>query len=72
MQKDLDFYFGYRVSVEVRKMPVWYLRANNEIVKTFETKTPDRTIDDEMLADGKMIYTNIEYTRHHWLDEQNG
>ena len=60
MQKDLDFYFGYRVSVEVRKMPVWYLRANNEIVKTFETKTADRTIDDDMLADGKIIYTNVD------------
>jgi hypothetical protein len=38
MQSDLEKYFGYKVSVEVRKMPCWKLVILNDKSKTLKTK----------------------------------
>ncbi len=40
MQRDLKTYFGYEVSVELRKMPCWKLKATPEALKNLRTRTP--------------------------------
>lgn len=67
MQEDLHRCFGYEVSVEFRKMPVWYLKSKPEVTR-LRTKTPGKkyrqfTVNESPNSTGDYIkyrFTNAD------------
>lgn len=60
MRQDLDRYFGYRVEVESRLMPCWYLKASKKVRSALKSREVDGKY--EMLEDGEgnAIFRNAE------------
>ncbi|GAA3604945.1 hypothetical protein GCM10022396_22740 [Flavivirga amylovorans] len=58
MQRDLKNYFGYDVSVEIREMPIWKLKATPNAMGLLKTKTPNQKYREEFPADGSWNYKN--------------
>lgn len=60
MQRELETYFGYRVTVEKRPMPCWYLKASAQTRAKLKSKVPDgkyRMYEDER---GNGYFKNAE------------
>lgn len=61
MQRDLKTFFGYHVTVEIRNMPCYFLRALSTAEQKLRTATPDGTpYRFELLANWKKDET-VEY-----------
>lgn len=51
MQEDLDRYFCYDITLEIRNMPCWFIKAKPNALKKIKTKTPGE----------KFLWPNFEY-----------
>ena len=58
MQRDLQNYFDYEVTVETREMPCWKLTATPQAIDLLGTKTPGERYKGTYPEDGSFIYKN--------------
>jgi hypothetical protein len=73
MRRDLQTYFGYHVTVEVRMMPCWYLKAKPDAALKLKTKTPgqkySRVVRDEDIVEYRnAIPKDILFNLGHSMD----
>ena len=74
IQRDLEIYFGYEVTVETREMPCWYLRAHPGTAKKLATKTPgakrgSKSISNEsIINDTGIVDKSVEMTKYNNWD----